>query len=108
VRSNLYGAANPAAGTLPDGRVFIVSNSPQRQNMFITVSRDGRLFDRTWLLLHRRLSDYTPGAMKTQGGPGSGPQYFKPAVVGQSLWLVYSISKEHVGTTRVPVASMAQ
>jgi len=107
VRTNLYGAANPAAGGLPDGRVFIVSNSPQRQNMFITVSRDGRLFDKTWFLLHRRLSDYTPGAMKTQGGPGSGPQYFKPAVVGQSLWLVYSISKEHVGATRVPVAALA-
>ena len=106
VRSNLYGAANPAAGSLPDGRVFIVGNSPQRQNMYITVSRDGRLFDRSWLLLHRRLSDYTPGAMKTQGGPGSGPQYFKPAVAGQSLWLVYSISKEHVGATRVPIGAL--
>lgn len=106
IRSNLYGAVNPASGRLPDGRVYLVANSPNRQNMFITTSKDGRLFDKTWFLLHQRLSDYTPGAMKTQGGPGAGPQYFKPAVIGNSLWLVYSVSKEHVGATRVPVAAL--
>ncbi|MCA1808814.1 MAG: hypothetical protein LC725_05085, partial [Lentisphaerae bacterium] len=83
VRTNLYGAADPAAGSLPDGTVYILGNSPNRANMYITVSKDGRVFDRSWLLLYRRLSDYTPGAMKTQGGPGAGPQYFRPVVIGQ-------------------------
>ena len=106
VRSNLYGAADPAAGELRDGRVYIIGNSPNRQTMYITTSRDGRRFDRTWFLLHRRLSDYTPGAMKAQGGPGAGPQYIRPALIGESLWLIYSISKEHVGATRVPVDAL--
>ncbi|MCA1809835.1 MAG: hypothetical protein LC725_10360 [Lentisphaerae bacterium] len=105
-RTNLYGAVNPAAGELPDGRVFIVGNSPRRRSMFIYVSRDGRLFDRTWFLLHRQVKDYTPGAMKREGGPGSGPQYFVSAVVGGSLWLIYSLCKEHVGATRVPLAAL--
>ena len=74
--------------------------------MFIVISRDGKVFDRTWFLLHRQLKDFTPGAMKNEGGPGGGPQYFAPAVVGESLWLVYSISKEHIGATRVPVAAL--
>ena len=105
-RTNLYGAVNPAAGELPDGRAFIVCNSPNRRTMFIVISRDGKVFDRTWFLLHRQLKDFTPGAMKNEGGPGGGPQYFAPAVVGESLWLVYSISKEHIGATRVPVAAL--
>lgn len=105
-RSNLYGAADPAAGQFEDGTVYVLCNSPKRQDMYITVSKDGRLFDKSWLLLHRRLADYTPGAMKTQGGPGSGPQYFRPTLVGKSLWIIYSVSKEHVGATRVPVEAL--
>lgn len=105
-RSNLYGAVKPAPGTLPDGRVYLVINSPNRQNMFLTVSADGRHFDQTWFLRYERLSDFTPGAMKNEGSAGAGPQYFKSAVLGQSLWLIYSISKEHIGATRVPIAAL--
>ena len=105
-RTNLIGGVKPVAGELPDGRAYIVCNSTNRQNMYLTVSRDGYLFDRTWLLRHVRLPSYTPGMMKGQGGPGSGPQYFKSAIVGQSLWIVYSISKEHVAATRVPIAAL--
>ena len=103
LRTNVYGAADPAAGALPDGTAYILGNSPNRSNMYLTVSKDGRVFDRSWLLLYRRVSDYTPGAMKTQGGSGSGPQYFRPVVIGQSLWIIYSLSKEHMGATRVPL-----
>jgi len=105
-RTSLYGAVKPAAGELPDGRVFIVCNSPNRQNMYITISRDGRVFDKTWLLMHKQLRDYTPGIMKREGGPGAGPQYFVPAVIAESVWLVYSISKEHVGATRIAVSAL--
>lgn len=107
VRSNLYGAADPTAGELPDGTPYIIGNSPNRQTIYITISEDGRTFDRSWFLLHRRVSDYTPGAMKSQGGPGAGPQYVRPAVIGNSLWLIYSISKEHVGATRVPLEALS-
>jgi len=106
-RTNLFGAANPAAGSLPDGRTYLIGNSPNRRTMFITLSKDGRRFDRTWFLLHRQLADVTPGAMKGQGGPRAGPQYFVSQVVGRSLWIAYSISKEHIGVTRIPLASLA-
>lgn len=105
-RTNLYGAVNPAAGELPDGKVFLVGNSPNRRTMFLTVSKDGKVFDKTWFLMHQQLKDYTPGIMKSQGGPGSGPQYFVTAVIGESLWIIYSICKEHIGATRVPLAAL--
>ncbi len=105
-RTNLYGAIKPAAGELPDGQVFVVGNSTNRRSMYITVSRDGRVFDRSWFLLHKQLKNYTPGEMKREGGSGSGPQYFVPAVVGESLWLIYSIAKEHIGVTRVPIKAL--
>ena len=74
--------------------------------MYLVVSEDGRCFDKTWLLRYKELAEHTPGAMKSQGGPGSGPQYFKSALVGNSLWSVYSISKEHISATRVPVSAL--
>lgn len=106
-RTNLFGSVNPAPGELPDGSPYIVANSPNRRNMFITLSEDGRVFDRTWLLKHQMLADYTPGCMKRQGGPGAGPQYFKTAVIGQTLWITYSISKEHIGATRIPIEALS-
>ncbi|HPN85343.1 MAG TPA: hypothetical protein PK821_08420, partial [Victivallales bacterium] len=105
-RTNLYGAVNPHAGELPDGTVYIVCNSPNRRTMFITLSKDGRVFDKTYFLMHKMLSDYTPGIMKREGGPGAGPQYFHATVVGKSLWIVYSISKEHIGITRIPLSKL--
>ncbi|MCA1810364.1 MAG: hypothetical protein LC725_13115, partial [Lentisphaerae bacterium] len=106
-RTNLFGGVKPAAGELPDGGNYIVYNSPNRQNMVLTISRDGRTFDVTRLLMHRSLHDYTPGIMKAEGGPGSGPQYYKALVLGASLWVIYSISKEHIGATRVPLETLA-
>ncbi len=107
-RSNLFGGVKPAAGELPDERDYIICNSPNRRNMYLLISEHGRQFNQTWLLRHERLSDYTPGSMKSEGGPGSGPQYFKAEVVGESLWIIYSISKEHVGATRVPISSLSK
>jgi hypothetical protein len=105
-RTNLFGGVKPAAGELPDGRNYIVANSPNRRNMYLTISSDGRTFGQTWLLMYRRLADFTPGAMKNEGSAGSGPQYFKATVIGRSLWIVYSIAKEHIGATRVPVSML--
>ncbi|MCA1809353.1 MAG: hypothetical protein LC725_07895 [Lentisphaerae bacterium] len=105
-RTSLYGSVKPNSGVLDDGTVYVIANSPNRQNMFITVSHDGRLFDKTWLLLHQSLANNTPGMHKSQGGGGSGPQYFKSAVVGECVWIVYSIGKEHIGASKVPVSAI--
>lgn len=100
MRTNLFGQAMPVAGELPDGRPWIIGNNAPRTDMYLTISRDGVTFDRTWLLLH--------ADRKTDGGvckgDHGGPQYFQAVTVGPHIWVVYSIAKEQVGITRIPWA----
>ncbi len=108
--TTLYGGANPTSGQLPDGRPYIICNgydnyyhAPERsrKDMYITVSDDGRTFDRTWLLLH---DDGNPdGGIYKYGGP----QYFKEAIIGDNMWIFYSITKQRIGQTKVPLSSLA-
>ncbi len=96
--TNLYGFAQPDARELPDGRPYIICNSEGRKDMFITVSNDGYLFDKTWLLLHSDRTKSDDGLFKS-----GGPQYFRSYVVGNNIWVVYSITKEQIGITKIPV-----
>ncbi len=100
VRTNLFGSAMPTAGELPDGRPWIVCNNQSRQDMYLTLSKDGRVFDQTWLLLHSDRSRSDDGMFK-----GGGPQYFQSVTVGPNIWIVYSITKELIGVTRIPRSS---
>lgn len=99
----LYGYAMPRAGTLPDGRCFIVGNSQDRCEMYITVSSDGIVFDKTWLVLHLAFDDAHDGIGKVIP---SGPMYFKSVIKGDFLWITYSIGKEQIGITRVPLSAL--
>lgn len=100
VRTNLYGHAMPAAGELPDGRPWILCNTANRYDMYLTLSRDGITFDRSWLVLHiRRAPD---GGLFKAGGP----QYFQTAMAGGNIWVAYSITKEQIGVTKIPIAGM--
>ncbi len=92
----------PVAGELPDGRPWIICNNTRRHDMYITVSDDGVTFDRTWLLLHL--------AYKGDGGvcKGGGPQYFQALTVGPNIWVVYSIGKEQVGVTKIPIRLLSR
>lgn len=103
IRTNLFGTAMPVAGSLPDGRVWIVGGNQDRTDMFLTLSNDGITFDRSWSLVHQRVK-VTEGVSKTGYG---GPQYFKAVTLGQSLWIVYSIGKESLGLTQIPFAALA-
>jgi len=96
--TNLYGFAQPDARELPDGRPYIICNSEGRKDMFITVSADGFCFDKTWLLLHSDRVKSDDGLFKS-----GGPQYFRSYVVGGNIWVVYSITKEQIGLTKIPV-----
>jgi hypothetical protein len=96
--TNLYGTAQPDARELPDGRPYIICNSMGRKDMFITVSNDGYMFDKTWELLHSDRAKSDDGLFKS-----GGPQYFRSVVVGNNIWIVYSITKELIGITKVPV-----
>lgn len=99
VRTNLFGQAMPVAGELPDGRPWIICNNGPRTDMYLTLSEDGIVFDKTWLLLH--VDRETDGGI-CKGGRG-GPQYFQAVIAGPNLWVVYSIAKEQVGVTRIPL-----
>ena len=69
--------------------------------MFITISKDGITFDRTWLLLHIDRKPTLDGVYKF-----GGPQYFKPAIVERNMWILYSITKEKIGLTRIPLGAL--
>jgi len=99
--TNLYGHAMPVAGELPDGRPWIVCNNQSRADMYLTLSPDGRTFDQTWLLMHHPRGPSDDGLHK-----GGGPQYFQAVTVNGNIWVVYSIAKEQLGVTRIPLASM--
>ena len=95
-RTNLYGGALPSARELPDGSPFIICNSLDRLDMFITVSGDGYTFDQSWHLFH--------GGLPADGGMFKpvGPQYFQSYVIGNNVWVVYSITKIQIGMTQIP------
>lgn len=97
VRTNLYGHAMPVAGELPNGQPWIICNNQSREDMYITLSKDGIVFNKTWLLLH---DDKKPdgGLLK-----GPGPQYFTAVTIGDNIWVAYSIAKERVGVTKIPI-----
>lgn len=104
IRTNLFGTAMPVAGSLPDGSVWIVGSNRDRTDMFLTHSRDGITFDRTWSLIHRR-PRVLDGVSKP---PYGGPQYFQTITVGQSVWIVYSIGKEEIGLTEIPFSALLE
>lgn len=102
VVTNLYGDVMPAAGELPDGRVWVLGNSRGRYDFFLTLSADGITFDRTWLVLHIN-EPWVEGFAKP---PRSGPQYPHVLTIGDALWIFYSIGKERIGATRIPFSSL--
>ena len=103
IRTNLFGTAMPVAGNLPDGSAWIVGGNRDRTDMYLTWSKDGITFDRSWSLVHQRMK-VTEGVSKTGYG---GPQYFKALTLADSLWIVYSIGKENMGLTRIPFSALS-
>jgi len=110
VETNLIGGANIAAGTLPDGRNFIIGNNyddyyhapdKSRKDMYIVLSRDGVNFDRTYLILH--LDRKGDGGVYKYGGP----QYYKPLIHKNNMWVFYSITKMKIGLTKIPLTAFA-
>jgi len=100
METNLYGGASPSAGTLPDGRIYLLCNSQRRLDMFMMLSRDGIVFDRTWLLVHSD-REFDGGIYK-----GGGPQYYHANIIGPNMWIFYSIGKVQMGVTKVLLATL--
>ena len=96
-----------SAGNLPDGSVFRVSNPRSdraRYPLVLSLSEDGIVFDRAWLL-RAGGGDIQPlrfeGRYKREGY-----SYPKSHVGERYLYVGYATNKEDVEVTRVPLESL--
>lgn len=99
--------AKQSAGNLPDGTAFMVNNPSGSKNRFplvITLSKDGFLFDKAYLLRSGG-KDLQP--MKTDGKyKRIGYSYPKSFVWGNYLYVGYATNKEDVEVTRIPLEGL--
>ncbi|MFH0989399.1 MAG: exo-alpha-sialidase [bacterium] len=96
-----------SAGNLPDGTAFMVNNPSGNQDripLAITLSKDGFLFDKAYLvrsggedLQHLRYK----GKYKR-----AGYSYPKSVLWGDYLYISYATNKEDVELTRIPIDSL--
>ncbi len=92
------------AGNLPDGTAYIVNTpnlSLDRIPMTISLSDDGVLFDRAYLVRGVPPEQRYDGESKTLGYsyPGS-------VIHDGYLWISYATNKEDVEVTRIPLSSL--
>jgi hypothetical protein len=98
--------AKQSAGNLPAGSAFLVNavNADRpRIPLVVTFSRDGRVFDRAYLLHgHADLQPLRyPGQYKRPGY-----HYPKSLVCGGYLYVAYATKKEDLELTRVPLDNL--
>lgn len=100
--------AKQSAGNLPDGTAFQVNNpvtTNRRSPLVVTLSRDGHYFDKAFAL---RLGGNDLQAQRYTGKAKTlGYSYPKSLVHDGFLYVGYSVNKEDVAYTRVPLASLA-
>lgn len=94
------------AGELPDGTVYLIGNFLDklwmRDPLLLAFSDDGISFDRAYVLRSgaSQCREKNPGDHK-----GSGFQYPNACVADGSLWVAYSISKEQIAISSVPIVN---
>ena len=96
-----------SAGNLPDGTAFLVGNpamSKDRGILALMLSDDGVLFDRGFLLGERRgEGPLYEGKAKTRG------YSYPKSLVGEGyLFVAYSIGKEEIRLSRIPLGSLSR
>jgi hypothetical protein len=105
-RTNFTDAgARTNSGKLPDGQIYVINNllpiSPKkggRALLAISLSRDGLNFDRSTMIR------FVPAPRRYAGRSKSiGYMYPDSVVVGEYLWVIYSVNKEDVEVARIPV-----
>ncbi|WP_078083604.1 sialidase family protein [Microbulbifer mangrovi] len=100
--------AKQSAGNLPNGTAYIVNNpsgSKTREPLTITLSDDGALFDRAYLL--RAGGDKLEGPRYTGLYKRKGFSYPKSYVWKDHLYVAYGENKEDIVVTRIPLASLS-
>ena len=111
---------NETAGNLSDGTAFIVNHptshewcSPgsgqtprgPREMLAITLSKDGKLFDRSYLI--RGIDDLQPKRYEGQY-KSTGYSYPSAAVIGDYMYVSYAANKEDAQVTRIPLTSLME
>ncbi len=98
--------AKQSAGNLQNGHAFLVNNpsgSKQRTPLVLTLSQDGYLFDKAYLL--KAENELPP--MKYEGKyKRIGFSYPKSIVWINHLWVSYSVNKEDIEVTSVAVENL--
>lgn len=98
------------SGRLPDGQYYVINNplpisarQGGRAMLAISLSRDGLTFDRMAVLRFLTPPQRHDGVAKG----ANGFQYPHSVVVGEHLWVIYSVNKEDMEVARVPLAELA-
>ena len=91
-----------ALGKLPDQTVYLINNPGPKQFdrhlLAISTSTDGRTFKRSWIVRNEPAKMRYPGKNKLDGW-----QYPHAIVWKSFLYVAYSINKEDVAVTRIPL-----
>lgn len=99
--------AKQSAGNLPDGTAYFTSNpvsSKSRIPLVVTLSREGKVFDKAFVL---RKGGSDLQAQRYSGtSKGLGYSYPKSTVANGYLYVGYATNKEDVQCTRVPLTSL--
>lgn len=101
--------AKQSAGNLPDGTAYIVNNpsgSKSREPLTITLSDDGKTFDRAFLL--RAGGSQQPAPIYEGLYKRKGFSYPKSFVWKEHLYVAYGENKEDIVVTRIPLASLEE
>lgn len=96
-----------SAGNLPDGTAFLVGNPVYNKTRFplaITLSKDGNCFDTAYLI--REGGDTMPALRYPGSAKRAGYHYPKSMVDGDYLYVAYTLNKEDVQFTRLPLRSL--
>ena len=89
---------------LPDGQIYIISNidpDGARDPLAISLSKDGLNFDRVALIRNDTPEMRYEGRWKCEGF-----QYPHSLLLGDDLWVIYSVGKEDVQVTRIPISTL--
>jgi hypothetical protein len=100
--------AKTNAGRLPDGQIYVINNvlplstkHGGRSLLGISLSRDGLNFDRVAVIRFIAPPQRYEGRAKSIGFA-----YPHSVVVGDSLWVIYSVNKEDIQLTRIPLVEL--
>ncbi|HUZ46944.1 MAG TPA: exo-alpha-sialidase [Terriglobia bacterium] len=105
VRTNIPDSPSKAvSGSLPDGKNYLIGNQVLqrvRDPLVIGLSPDGKVFNWAAAIRHGHTPVRLPGHAKDMGF-----QYPSAIVVGKALWVIYSIDKEDVEVSRIPLKEL--